>query len=97
MLGCCQCCVALLAAPFLLSSYPVSLNPMQVEVNGIKQEMPADSNLSQLLRHFEIAPEGIAVEINLTVIDQQAYDATVLHENDQIEIIRFIGGGTYAC
>lgn len=88
----------MLAAPFLLSSYPVSLNPMQVEVNAIKQEIPANSNLSQLLQYFEIAPEGIAVEINLTVIDQQAYDATALHEGDQIEIIRFIGGGTtYAC
>ncbi len=66
---------------------------MQVEVNGIQQEMPISSTLSQLLAHFEIAPEGIAVEINLTVIDRQAYDATVLNPGDQIEIIRFIGGG----
>jgi len=70
---------------------------MQIEVNGIKQEMPSNSNVLQLLQHFEIAPEGIAVEINLTVIDREAYDATMLHDGDQIEIIRFIGGGAYAC
>ncbi|MEC4677337.1 MAG: sulfur carrier protein ThiS [Nitrospirota bacterium] len=66
---------------------------MQVEVNGLKQEMPPNSNVLQLLQQFEIAAEGIAVEINLTVIDRQAYDATVLQDGDTVEIIRFIGGG----
>lgn len=66
---------------------------MQVEVNGLKQEMPQNSNVLQLLQQFEIAAEGIAVEINLTVIDRQAYDATVLQDGDTVEIIRFIGGG----
>ncbi|NOY85131.1 MAG: sulfur carrier protein ThiS [Nitrospirae bacterium] len=66
---------------------------MQVEINGLKQEMPPNSNVLQLLQQFEIAAEGIAVEINLTVIDRQAYDATVLQDGDTVEIIRFIGGG----
>ncbi len=66
---------------------------MQVEINGLKQELPPNSNVLQLLQQFEIAAEGIAVEINLTVIDRQAYDATVLQDGDTVEIIRFIGGG----
>jgi len=66
---------------------------VQVEINGLKQEMPPNSNVLQLLQQFEIAAEGIAVEINLTVIDRQAYDATVLQDGDTVEIIRFIGGG----
>lgn len=72
------------------------MDEIEVIINGIKQKMPQDSNLPQLLQHFEIAPEGIAVEINLTVISREAYDATILHDGDQIEIIRFIGGGAYA-
>ncbi len=66
---------------------------MLIEVNGIKQEMSPNSNVLQLLRQFEIAVDGIAVEINLTVIDRQAYDATVLRDGDIVEVIRFIGGG----
>ncbi|VAX26402.1 hypothetical protein MNBD_NITROSPIRAE01-1672 [hydrothermal vent metagenome] len=66
---------------------------MQVEINGLKQEILPNSNVLQLLQQFEIAAEGIAVEINLTVIDRQAYDATVLQDGDTVEIIRFIGGG----
>ncbi len=70
---------------------------MEIVINGIKQQIPQASNLLQLLQRFELAPERIAVEINLTVIDREAYDATVLHDGDQIEIIRFIGGGADAC
>lgn len=68
---------------------------MQIVVNGVSQEMLAHSNVLQLLEWFKIVPEQIAVEVNLTIINHEAYHTTILNEGDQVEIIRFIGGGSY--
>ena len=69
---------------------------MQIRVNGIKQEVPSGQCLIDLLKNLEISPKQIAIEINLTVIDPEAYHKHTLHKGDQIEIIRFIGGGAHA-
>ncbi len=68
---------------------------MQVVVNGVSQEMLPHSNVLQLLEQFNIAPEQIAVEVNLTIVNRKAYHKFILNEGDQVEIIRFIGGGSY--
>lgn len=69
---------------------------MQISVNGIKQDVPSEQCLLDLLKHLEISPKQIAVEINLTVINTEAYHVTTLNEGDKIEIISFIGGGAHA-
>jgi thiamine biosynthesis protein ThiS len=66
---------------------------MRVTVNGTEQEVPADTNVSQLLARLNILPERISVEINLDVISREAYDHSHLKDGDQIEIISFFGGG----
>ncbi len=68
---------------------------MQIVVNGVSQEVLTHSNVLQLLERFKIAPEQIAVEVNLTIINHEAYYTTILNEGDKVEIIRFIGGGSY--
>ena len=69
---------------------------MRVTVNGVSQAIPAGSNLSQLLSRLDIAPEQIAVEVNLAIIDKKRFPETRLKEGDRIEIIRFVGGGCHA-
>jgi thiamine biosynthesis protein ThiS len=66
---------------------------MQVVVNGTRQEVPPNMNLSQLLDQLQIQPERVAVEVNLKVIRRQEYSQLPLKEGDQIEIIGFVGGG----
>lgn len=69
---------------------------MQIIVNGASQEISQGFYLIQLLQQLEIAPDRIAVEINLTVIDRADYDTFSFKEGDRIEIISFIGGGKHA-
>jgi len=66
---------------------------MQVHVNGVRQEIPPKTTVSQLLAQLKILPERIVVEINLKVIDRADYGRSLLKEGDQIEIIGFVGGG----
>jgi thiamine biosynthesis protein ThiS len=66
---------------------------MQVTVNGVRQEVPPESTVSQLLTELKLLPERVVVEINLTVVDREQYNRLSLKEEDRIEIIGFVGGG----
>ncbi len=68
---------------------------MRIRVNGVDQDLPEGANILQLLKQLDIAPERIAIEINLTVIDRTAYHEHIFQEGDKVEIISFIGGGQY--
>jgi len=65
---------------------------MQVEVNGVHQEVSIDTTLSDLLCQLNIQQGRVAVELNLTVINRNQFDRS-LKEGDKIEIINFVGGG----
>lgn len=62
-------------------------------MNGACREVSSDTNVSLLLSSLNIAPERIAVEVNLTIIDKEQFHKTSLQEGDKIEIISFVGGG----
>ena len=50
-------------------------------------------NLRELVLHFQMQPEIVAVDINGKVPKRQEWENILLKEEDQIEIIRFVGGG----
>ena len=56
-------------------------------------ELAKPMSLTALLVKLEIDPRRVAVEHNLTVVKRGAYDATEVHDGDQIEIVNFVGGG----
>ena len=49
--------------------------------------------MTELLAHLNIDARRVAVEHNLVVVKRGAFDATVVHEGDQVEIVNFVGGG----
>lgn len=63
-------------------------------MNGDEQEIPIGTNLIQLLEKLKVAPERVAIEVNLSIIDKGRYGQVPLKEGDQIEIIGFVGGGS---
>ncbi len=67
---------------------------MHIHVNGEDREIAEGSSLSDLLGELEIQADRVAVEIHLKIIDRGEFDRYVLHENDRIEILSFIGGGS---
>ena len=68
-------------------------NKIQVFINGKKKTFDKQNNLQTLLKDLKISNNGIAIEINCSVIPKSQYKNTFLKNNDKIEIVQFIGGG----
>jgi sulfur carrier protein len=67
---------------------------LRLKINGKAEIFPQETiGLSDYLAAKGIRPETVAVEINLIVIDKARYAQTVLREGDEVEIVRFVGGG----
>ena len=66
---------------------------MTIRLNGEPYEIGGPVTISALLAALNIDPRIVAVEHNIVVVKRQQYDATVVREGDEIEIVRFVGGG----
>jgi thiamine biosynthesis protein ThiS len=62
-------------------------------VNGENRDVEKDTTVTGLLEVLGTPPERVAVELNLQILDKQAYGRTVLKDGDHLEIISFVGGG----
>ena len=67
---------------------------MQITINGERREVPNELTLEDLIRHLSLAPERLAVERNREVVRRTEWPRISLAENDQLEIIHFVGGGS---
>ena len=66
---------------------------MTITLNGEVRETPGPLTVSELLAHLAIDPRRVAIELNLVVLKRATFDATVVNEGDQVEIVNFVGGG----
>lgn len=66
---------------------------MTVRVNGEPLEVAGPLTISALLSKLKIDYRLVAVEHNLTIVKRAAYDSVVVNEGDEVEIVRFVGGG----
>lgn len=65
---------------------------MQVKINGKAEEISGGTVLD-LLQAKKIEPQMVAVEINDTVLDQNHFATTSLHDGDRVEFLFYMGGG----
>ena len=63
-----------------------------VKINGEHVEA-AGQTLSQYLASTACNPQHIVIEYNGEILPRENYDTTVLTDDDQVEIISFMGGG----
>lgn len=66
---------------------------IRIRLNGSERELPEGLTVGVLLRQLELAPERVAVEVNLDVIPRARYEGTRLQQGDRVEIVTFVGGG----
>ena len=64
-----------------------------INVNGEKRETHAGRTIEDLLGELGLHPRLIVVEHNREILDRSAFDATVVHAGDSIELVHFVGGG----
>ena len=67
---------------------------MKIRLNGEEHELAAPVTVQQLLEALGIDFRIVAVEHNLTIIKRDRYATTMIGEGDEVEIVRFVGGGS---
>lgn len=67
---------------------------MFLVINGEDyDDLPDGLTVAGLVAHLKLPEKKLAIELNREVVSKSAYADTPLSDNDQLEIIHFIGGG----
>lgn len=64
-----------------------------MQVNGKEVVMPESISLVDLIHHFGLNPDAVAVERNGKIEPRDQWNDIKPEKNDKIELIRFVGGG----
>lgn len=66
---------------------------MIIKINGKDAKVDGLTNLTDLISGKELVPDHIVIEHNSRIIPKEEWADIRLKENDNIEIISFVGGG----
>lgn len=66
---------------------------MTIILNGEPHELTSPATVARLLEQLQIAPRGVAVEVNLELVPRSHHAEHCLADGDKLEIVRLVGGG----
>jgi thiamine biosynthesis protein ThiS len=66
---------------------------LRVIINGESQALTGPTSLAELVTTLNLKPEQVAIELNQVVVRRTSWENTMLKDDDQIEIVHFVGGG----
>ena len=64
-----------------------------ITINGTQTTASSTDSILDIINQYKLNPSSVIVELNEHIIKND-YETTKLNENDRIELIRYIGGGT---
>lgn len=67
---------------------------MQILLNGKLLDISKNLSLQELMKERHMDKRPTAVELNEKIIEKGNWKKTILHAEDKIEIITFMGGGS---
>ena len=66
---------------------------IKIFINGKEEEFEKEMTVAELLKEKNIRPEVVTVEVNEELVDKEDYEKTVLKDQDEVEMVFYIGGG----
>ena len=63
-------------------------------LNGNNEQLDSSISISQLLETLDLSEKRLAVELNQQIIPRSDFASTMLNDQDQVEIVQAIGGGS---
>ncbi|KJS87048.1 MAG: thiamine biosynthesis protein ThiS [Peptococcaceae bacterium BICA1-8] len=66
---------------------------MQIKVNGLLMEVVDYLNIMDLIQFKNLDPDTLVIQYNLEIIKKDEWATIILKENDELEILSFVGGG----
>ena len=67
---------------------------MNIILNGKPHSLENTTTIEQLIDQLGLAGKRVAVEVNLDIIPRSEHGQRLLNENDKVEVVHAIGGGT---
>lgn len=69
---------------------------MNITVAGKKTEVEEGISITKLIEVVEVEnPLYVTVSVNEEFVDSKSYDETILKQNDSVEFLYFMGGGSF--
>ena len=68
-------------------------NTIEVIVNGEAHQVNPGARVTDLVKQLELAPERLAIELNLSILPRANWAETELKPGDRLEVVHFVGGG----
>jgi thiamine biosynthesis protein ThiS len=66
---------------------------LRIQINGESREVQGNPSLAELIKQLDLPAARIAVELNREMVPRGSWGETMLHEDDRLEIVHFVGGG----
>lgn len=64
-----------------------------MKINGEKVLLKEETTILAFLERKELNKDRVVVEVNKIIIDKENFNYITLKEDDEVEIIAFVGGG----
>ena len=68
-------------------------NKIKIKVNGKNILFDKNESVQKLTKKLKIPLNKVAIELNRKILDKKKLKNIKLNNNDNIEIVHFIGGG----
>ena len=68
-------------------------NKIKIKVNGKKILLNENRSVEKLVKKLKLPLNKVAIELNKKILDKKKLKNVKLNNNDNIEIVHFIGGG----
>jgi len=66
---------------------------IEIIVNGDACQVSHGARVTDLIKQLELAPERLAIELNLSILPRAKWAEIELRPGDRLEIVHFVGGG----
>jgi sulfur carrier protein len=67
--------------------------PIHFTLNGKPHAVEHRMDILSLLETLKVPPGSVVVERNRSILHRDTFDRVVLKDGDELELIRFVGGG----
>lgn len=64
-----------------------------LKINGENKSVPQGISILKLLEIYKLNKDRVVIELNKKILIKQSYENITLKENDELEIVTFVGGG----
>lgn len=66
---------------------------MKIQINGESRDVAERLTLGLLVEQLGFKADRVAIELNREIVPRDRWQATVLADGDQLELVQFVGGG----